>query len=87
VAETSAVVGTAALVLTTAFRDPLWTAVANGPVRSIPVLAALTLGAGLAASLIAFVALRARRTGDAPDPRQSPGAGPASREPSTYPGS
>jgi hypothetical protein len=65
VAETSVIVGTAALLLTTAFRDPLWSAVADTPVASVRVLVTLTLGTGLAASLITCVLLSTRRSRDA----------------------
>jgi hypothetical protein len=59
-AETAVLAGTAALVVTTAFRDPLWRAVTGAPVTTGPILVALTVGAGLAASALTAAALAAR---------------------------
>lgn len=65
VAETSVLTGTAVLIVVTAFRDAVWRPLAGGPVSSVAVLATLTLGAGLAASVITAVLLHARPDGDA----------------------
>ncbi|MEU7875528.1 hypothetical protein [Dactylosporangium sp. NPDC049140] len=61
VAEAAVLAGAAGLVLMTAFRDPVWTAVAAGPVGSVPLLVALTVGAGLAAAAVT-AAVMVRRT-------------------------
>ncbi|WP_433074952.1 hypothetical protein ACQP1P_28315 [Dactylosporangium sp. CA-052675] len=54
-ADTPILAGTAGLVLMTAFRDPLWTAIAHRPVTSVPLLVALTVGAGLLAAAATLV--------------------------------
>jgi hypothetical protein len=58
--ETTVIAGALALMLTTAFRDPLWTAISGAPVTTVAVLVALTVGAALAASALTAVALAAR---------------------------
>ncbi|WP_433202473.1 hypothetical protein ACQP00_32415 [Dactylosporangium sp. CS-047395] len=60
VTEGAVLAGTAGLVLMTAFRDPLWTAVTGAPVVAVPTLVALTVGAGLAAAAIAIAVLLGR---------------------------
>lgn len=63
VAETSVVVGCLATLAAIAFHDTLWSVVATGPLTP-PALAALTLGAGLAAALLSALSaalLPARR--------------------------
>ncbi|WP_433042880.1 hypothetical protein [Dactylosporangium sp. CS-033363] len=60
VTEAAVLAGTAGLVLMTAFRDPLWTAVTGAPVAAVPTLVALTAGAGLAAAAIAAAVLLSR---------------------------
>ncbi|MGI5239928.1 hypothetical protein [Dactylosporangium sp. CA-139066] len=62
-AERIVIAGTLGLLLTTAFRDPLWTAVTGGPVTTVPVLVTLTAGAGLAAAALTAAALAARPNG------------------------
>lgn len=57
VAEASVVAGCVAISVATAFRDALWPAFATGAPTSVPALAALTLGAGLATSLATAVLL------------------------------
>ncbi|MFI5911708.1 hypothetical protein [Dactylosporangium sp. NPDC051541] len=47
VTESAVLAGAAGLVAMTAFRDPLWTAVAGAPVAAVPTLVALTVGTGL----------------------------------------
>jgi hypothetical protein len=61
VAETSVVAGCLAIQVTVAFRNPLWAGFGAGSLRSVPALVALTLGAGLATSLITACVLLARR--------------------------
>nr|BFE60056.1 hypothetical protein GCM10020063_045820 [Dactylosporangium thailandense] len=54
-AETPILAGTAGLVLMTAFRDPVWRAITHRPVTSVPLLVALTVGAGLLAAAVTLV--------------------------------
>ncbi|MEV5877357.1 hypothetical protein AB0L75_24630 [Streptomyces sp. NPDC052101] len=59
IAEASTVAGCVAISVATAFRDALWPVFGTGPLASVPALAALTLGAGLAASVITAAVLLA----------------------------
>jgi hypothetical protein len=59
-AEASLLAGCVAVQVATAFRDVLWPVFGMGPLTSVVALAALTLGAGLAASLATAAALLAR---------------------------
>lgn len=52
ITEASAVAGCVAISAATAFRDALWALFGTGSLTSVPALAALTLGAGLVASLV-----------------------------------
>ena len=61
VTEFSVVTGCVTVQLVMAFRDPLWSALAGGPLTSVPALTALTFGAGAAASFLCAVLLLARR--------------------------
>jgi len=49
--QTAVVVGCVTIQVAVAFRDNLWGLVGSGPLDSVPVLAALTLGAGALATL------------------------------------
>ncbi|MFL6077111.1 MAG: hypothetical protein ACJ73S_27265 [Mycobacteriales bacterium] len=60
VAEASTVTGCVAVQVATAFRDGLHRLIATGPVSTVPVLATLTLGAGLVAALATAGLLAAR---------------------------
>jgi hypothetical protein len=60
-AETSVVAGCLAIQLTVAFRDALGAGLGAGPPRSVPALAALTLGAGLVTASVTACALLTRR--------------------------
>ncbi|MER6568671.1 hypothetical protein ABT288_21440 [Streptomyces sp. NPDC001093] len=59
IAEASAVAGCVAISAATAFRDALWPVFGTGSLTSVPALAALTLGAGLATSLVTAALLLA----------------------------
>lgn len=59
-AEASLLAGCVTLQVATAFRDALWPVFGTGPLTSVPAVVALTLGAGLAASLVTAVLLLAR---------------------------
>ncbi|MFD8395373.1 hypothetical protein ACFV2N_40810 [Streptomyces sp. NPDC059680] len=59
IAETSAVAGCVAISAATAFRDTLSPVFGTGSLTSVPALAALTLGAGLATSLVTAALLLA----------------------------
>ncbi|GAA2501754.1 hypothetical protein [Streptomyces longisporus] len=59
IAEASAVAGCVAISVATAFRDALWPLFGTGSLTSVPALAALTLGAGLATSLVTAALLLA----------------------------
>ncbi len=60
IAQTSVLAGCVAIQLVTAFRDPVWAFVATGPVSSVTVLAALTLGAGLTVGAASAILLLTR---------------------------
>ena len=62
IAETSVVAGCLAILVAIAFHDALWSALGTGPL-TVPSLVALTLGAGLAASLATAALLLARASG------------------------
>ncbi|MFI1073957.1 hypothetical protein [Streptomyces puniciscabiei] len=82
IAEASAVAGCVAISVATAFRDALWPVFGTGTLTSVPALAALTLGAGLATSLVTAALLLAcfpydfagsrRRFGGAATPLRRP---------------
>lgn len=59
IAEVSVVAGCVAISAATAFRDALWPVFGTGTLTSVPALAALTLGAGLATSLVTAALLLA----------------------------
>lgn len=59
IAEASVVAGCIAISIATAFRDALWPVFGAGSLTSVPALAALTLGAGLATSLVTAALLLA----------------------------
>ncbi|AOR32797.1 hypothetical protein BFF78_18530 [Streptomyces fodineus] len=59
IAEVSVVAGCVAISAATAFRDALWPVFGTGSLTSVPALAALTLGAGLATSLVTAALLLA----------------------------
>lgn len=50
--EASVIVGCVTVQVSVAFRDTLWSLIGSGPLESVPVLAALTLGAGAVATLL-----------------------------------
>ncbi|MHB6904168.1 hypothetical protein [Streptomyces sp. DB-54] len=60
IAEAAMVAGCVAISVATAFRDALWSVLGTGTLTSVPALAALTLGAGAATSVIAAALLLAR---------------------------
>jgi hypothetical protein len=68
IAETSVVAGCVAILVAIAFHDALWSALGTGPLTS-PALAALTLGAGLTASLATAALLLAHASGATPQDR------------------
>lgn len=55
ITETSMVAGSLAMLVAIAFHDTLWDLVASGPLTSVPTLAGLSLGLGLAAATIVAV--------------------------------
>ncbi|MEU6555220.1 hypothetical protein ABZ915_33825 [Streptomyces sp. NPDC046915] len=57
IAEASLVAGCIAISVATAFRDALWPAFGTGSLTSVPAVAALTLGAGLATSMVTALLL------------------------------
>ncbi|GGU96855.1 hypothetical protein GCM10010211_75270 [Streptomyces albospinus] len=59
IAEVSVVAGCVAISVATAFRDALWPMFGTGSLTSVPALVALTLGAGLATSLVTAALLLA----------------------------
>ncbi|MER7185100.1 hypothetical protein ABT404_37515 [Streptomyces hyaluromycini] len=59
IAEVSVVAGCVAISAATAFRDALWPVFGAGPLTSVPAVASLTLGAGLATSVVTATLLRA----------------------------
>ncbi|MGW5464167.1 hypothetical protein [Streptomyces sp. NPDC003996] len=59
IAEASVVAGCVAISVATAFRDALWRVFETGSLTSVPALAAFTLGAGLATSLVTAALLLA----------------------------
>ncbi|MEU6319796.1 hypothetical protein [Streptomyces sp. NPDC047009] len=63
IGEASVVAGCVAVSVATAFRDALWPVSGTGSLTSVPALVALTLGAGLATSMITAVLLLARAHG------------------------
>ncbi|MFD8723358.1 hypothetical protein ACFV2H_36650 [Streptomyces sp. NPDC059629] len=60
IAEVSTVAGCVALSVATAFRDVLWPVFGTGPLTSVPAMAGLTLGAGLATSAVTAALLLVR---------------------------
>jgi peptidoglycan/LPS O-acetylase OafA/YrhL len=62
IAEASLVAGCVAIHLAVAFHDALWPVFGDGPLRSVPAVAVLTLGAGLVTSLVVAALLLARAT-------------------------
>jgi hypothetical protein len=58
-AETVVVAGCLGLQVMTAFRDPLAETYGHGPITTVPALAVLTVGAGLAATLLTAAVLAA----------------------------
>lgn len=50
--ETSVMVGCVTVQVAAAFRDTLWSLIGSGPLESVPVLGALTLGTGAVATLL-----------------------------------
>jgi hypothetical protein len=68
IAETSVVAGCIAILVAIAFHDALWSVLGTGPLTP-PALAALTLGAGLATSLVAAALRLARTSGATPQDR------------------
>jgi hypothetical protein len=60
IAEASVVAGCVAISVATAFRDALWPVFGTGSLTSVPALVALTLGSGLATSVVTAALLLAR---------------------------
>ncbi|MEU2338641.1 hypothetical protein ABZ608_34600 [Streptomyces sp. NPDC013172] len=75
IAEVSVVAGCVVISVATAFRDALWPVFGTGSLTSVPALVALTLGAGLAGSLVTAVLLLACFPYDALGLRRRSGAG------------
>jgi hypothetical protein len=69
IGEASVVAGCVAISVATAFRDVLWPVFGSGSLTSVPALVALTLGAGLATSMITAALLLARTRGASPRDR------------------
>ncbi|WP_369363295.1 hypothetical protein AB5L52_09225 [Streptomyces sp. CG4] len=72
IAEASVVAGCVAISVATAFRDALWPVFGTGPLTSVPALAALTLGAGPATSVITAALLFTRLPQGPSGPRRHP---------------
>ncbi|MEU5090097.1 hypothetical protein [Streptomyces sp. NPDC021356] len=74
IAEAAAVAGCVAISVATAFRDALWPLFGTGSLTSVPALAVLTLGAGLATSLVTAALLLACFPHGSSGPRRRFGA-------------
>ncbi|MEU8975100.1 hypothetical protein AB0D11_38665 [Streptomyces monashensis] len=70
IAEAAMVAGCVAISVATAFRDALWSVLGTGTLTSVPALAALTLGAGAATSVITAALLLPRFAQGASGPRR-----------------
>ncbi|MFB7597175.1 hypothetical protein [Streptomyces sp. NPDC056160] len=85
IAEAAAVAGCVAVSVATAFRDALWPLFGTGSLTSVPALAVLTLGAGLATSLVTAALLLACFPHGSSGPRRRFGAAAAHlRRPGTH---
>jgi hypothetical protein len=68
IAEASVVSGCLAIQFATAFRDPIWSTIASGPVTSVSDLVVLTLGAGLCVGVASAALLNLRADARLRDP-------------------